>query len=49
MMVKITGVPLKDIVREMFPFNAAMIAALILITYIPWLTLVLPRLFGYQC
>ena len=48
MMVKITGVPLKDIVREMFPFNAAMIAALILITYIPWLTLVLPRLFGYQ-
>ena len=48
MMVKITGVPLKDIVREMFPFHAAMIAALILITYIPWLTLVVPRLFGYQ-
>ncbi len=48
MMVKITGVPLKDIVREMFPFHAAMIVALILITYIPWLTLVVPRLFGYQ-
>jgi TRAP-type C4-dicarboxylate transport system permease large subunit len=32
----------------MFPFHAAMIVALILITYIPWLTLVVPRLFGYQ-
>ena len=48
MMVKVTGVPLKDIVREMIPFHAAMIVALILITYIPWLTLVVPRLFGYQ-
>ena len=48
MMVKVTGVPLKDIVREMVPFHAAMIAALILITYIPWLTLVVPRLLGYQ-
>jgi C4-dicarboxylate transporter DctM subunit len=48
MMVKVTGVPLKDIVREMIPFHAAMIAALILITYIPWLTLVVPRLLGYQ-
>ena len=48
MMVKVTGVPLKDIIREMIPFHAAMIVALILITYVPWLTLVVPRLFGYQ-
>ena len=48
MMVKVTGVPLKDIVREMIPFHAAMIVVLLLITYVPWLTLVLPRLLGYQ-
>jgi C4-dicarboxylate transporter DctM subunit len=48
MMVKVTGVPLKDIVKEMLPFHAAMIVALILITYVPWLTLVVPRLFSYQ-
>jgi tripartite ATP-independent transporter DctM subunit len=48
MMVKVTGVPLKDIVREMIPFHAAMIAALLLITYVPSLTLAIPRLLGYQ-
>ena len=48
MMVKVTGVPLKDIIREMVPFHIAMILALVAITYIPWLTLVVPRLLGYQ-
>ena len=48
MMVRVTGVPLKDIIREMMPFHAAMVATLVLITYVPWLTLVLPRLLGYQ-
>jgi C4-dicarboxylate transporter DctM subunit len=48
MMVKVTGVPLRDIVREMIPFYAALIVVLFLITYVPWLTLVLPRLLGYQ-
>ena len=48
MMVKVTGVPLKDIVREMLPFHAAMIVALALITYVPELTLCLPRLMGYK-
>lgn len=47
MMVKVTGVPLKDIIREMLPFHGAMIAALVLITYLPWFTLAIPRLFGY--
>jgi tripartite ATP-independent transporter DctM subunit len=48
MMVKVTGVPLKDIVKEMMPFHASMIITLFLITYVPWLTLVLPRLMGYK-
>jgi tripartite ATP-independent transporter DctM subunit len=48
MMVKVTGVPLKDIVKEMIPFHASMVITLLLITYVPWLTLVLPRLLGYK-
>ncbi len=48
MMVKVTGVPLKDIVRELMPFLAVMIIVLALITYMPWITLGVPRLFGYQ-
>jgi tripartite ATP-independent transporter DctM subunit len=48
MMVKITGVPLKDIVREMVPFHISMTITLFLITYVPWFTLVVPRLLGYK-
>ncbi len=48
MMTKVTGVPLKDIVRELMPFLAVMLLVLALLTYVPWLTLVVPRLFGYQ-
>jgi tripartite ATP-independent transporter DctM subunit len=48
MMVKVTGVPLKDIVKEMMPFHASMIITLFLITYVPWFTLVVPRLLGYK-
>ncbi|MBS7706324.1 TRAP transporter large permease [Chelatococcus asaccharovorans] len=44
----ITGVPLRDIVRDCMPFLAAMIAALALITFWPGLSLWLPRLMGYQ-
>ncbi len=47
-MVKIAEVPLKDLVREVMPFLAAMIGALALITFIPGLVLFLPRLMGYQ-
>jgi tripartite ATP-independent transporter DctM subunit len=47
-MTNITGVPLRDIVRECMPFLGAMIVALALITLIPDLTLWLPRLLGYQ-
>jgi tripartite ATP-independent transporter DctM subunit len=47
-MVKITKVPLKDIVRDAAPFLAVMIGALLLITVFPGLVLWLPRLMGYQ-
>jgi tripartite ATP-independent transporter DctM subunit len=48
MMVKIADVPLKDLVREILPFLAVMVAALGLITFVPELVLFLPRLLGYQ-
>ena len=48
MMTQITGVALKDLVREVLPFLAVMVAALALITYVPDLVLFLPRLLGYQ-
>ena len=48
MMVKVAEVPLKDLVREVMPFLAAMIAALALITFVPDLVLFLPRLLGYK-
>lgn len=41
------GVKIEDTVKEALPFIAVSIAALILITYIPQLTLWLPRLSGY--
>jgi len=47
-MVKITDVPLRDIVRDVLPFLAAMLGALALITLVPDLVLFLPRLFGYK-
>ncbi len=43
----ITGVPLRDIVRECMPFLVAMIGALAVITFFPGLVLWLPRLMGY--
>lgn len=46
-MNNITGVPLRDIVRECMPLLAAMVAALALITLSPGLVLWLPRLMGY--
>ncbi len=44
----ITGVPLRDIVRDALPFLVAMIGALALITLVPDLVLYLPRMFGYK-
>ena len=36
-----------QLARSLMPFYVVMIAVLMLITYIPWLTEALPRLFGY--
>lgn len=47
-MNSITGVALRDIVREVLPFLFAMIIALGLITFVPETVLWLPRLLGYE-
>jgi TRAP-type C4-dicarboxylate transport system permease large subunit len=41
MMVKIAGVPLKDLVRDVLPFLWVMIGALALMTFIPEIVLFL--------
>jgi tripartite ATP-independent transporter DctM subunit len=43
----ISGVPLGAIVRQAWPFLAANLAVLLLVTYIPAISLTLPRLFGF--
>ncbi len=48
MMMKIAGVPLKDLVREVLPFLGVMLGALALVTLVPDLVLFLPRLMGYK-
>ena len=47
-MTKISGAPLRDIVRDTLPFLFAMLAVLALITFVPEVVLWLPRLLGYQ-
>jgi tripartite ATP-independent transporter DctM subunit len=47
-MTNIAEVPLSGIVREVMPFLLAMVAVLALITFMPDLTLWLPRRFGYE-
>ena len=47
-MTNIAGVPLRHIVRDVMPFLLAMIAALILVTFVPEISLWLPRRFGYE-
>ena len=44
----LTGIPLKDIIREIWPFLAVLILALIVLTLAPDIVLWLPRTFGYQ-
>jgi C4-dicarboxylate transporter DctM subunit len=46
-MKSLTGVPLRDIVRDIVPFLLAMIVALAVITFVPETVLWLPRLLGY--
>ena len=44
----VTGIPLKEIIREVWAFLAVLIAALIVMILAPDIVLWLPRLFGYQ-
>jgi len=44
----ITGIPLKDIIREVWPFLFVLIAALLLMVFVPETVLWLPRQFGYH-
>jgi C4-dicarboxylate transporter DctM subunit len=41
----ITGVPIARVVKPLMPYFLVMVTSLLLITYVPWFTLVLPRLF----
>jgi tripartite ATP-independent transporter DctM subunit len=45
---KLSDAPLGAVVRHTLPFIAAMLGALMLITFVPELVLWLPRQFGYQ-
>jgi tripartite ATP-independent transporter DctM subunit len=47
-MTNIAAVPLRHIVRDVMPFLIAMIAALLLVTFVPEISLWLPRRFGYE-
>lgn len=42
----IAGVPIGATSRALLPFYVAMVAALMLVTYVPWLSLFVPSLFG---
>ncbi|MYD78323.1 MAG: TRAP transporter large permease [Gammaproteobacteria bacterium] len=44
----VTGIPLKEMIREIWAFLGILIAALLLMILVPDVVLWLPRLFGYQ-
>ena len=43
----VTGIPLKEIIREIWLFIAVLVAALLVMIFVPAVVLWLPRLFGY--
>ena len=44
----VTGIPLREIIREVWLFVGVLVAALAALILFPGLVLFLPRLFGYQ-
>lgn len=44
----VARISISQIIRPILPFYAAMFVALLLVTYVPEITLILPRLFGYK-
>ena len=43
----VTGIPLRDIIREIWPFVFALLGALLVLVFVPDMVLWLPRMFGY--
>ncbi len=43
----VAGLPITKVIKPLIPFFLAMIITLLLVTYIPELSLVIPKLFGY--
>ena len=43
----VTGIPLSEIIREIWPFLVALLLALLMLVFLPDLVLWLPRIFGY--
>ncbi|MFD1341513.1 TRAP transporter large permease [Litorisediminicola beolgyonensis] len=43
----VTGIPLREIIAEIWPFLAALLVALVMVMLFPGIVLFLPRLFGY--
>lgn len=44
----VTGIPLKEIIREVWVFLGVLILALLVMIFVPEIVLWLPRVFGYQ-
>lgn len=42
-----TGAPMRDMIREIWPFMLVLVLALLMITFVPEIVLWLPRLLGY--
>jgi tripartite ATP-independent transporter DctM subunit len=43
----VAGTRITDVIRPLLPMYVAMVVALLIVTYVPWLSLWLPRLFGF--
>jgi tripartite ATP-independent transporter DctM subunit len=43
----VAGTSITSVVRPLLPMYLAMVAALLVVTYVPWLSLWLPKAFGY--
>jgi len=44
----VTGISLRDIIAEVLPFLAVLVAALLAMIFFPGIVLFLPRLMGYD-
>lgn len=48
MAVGVAGTSIARVIRPLLPLWLVMVAALMVVTYVPWLSLWLPRVFGYM-